>query len=102
MSDVKIILRGEKSHVLDEIGNESAVTDDKTVYGKMRSVGSREFVDAHQLNLRPQCVIEIYTAEYNGAETVIMRGKKLSVYRTYVKGERMELYLAERSGKNIG
>ena len=100
MNDTQIVLKGESTYSYDKYGNETAETADKTVYGTLKSIGSREYLDARQLNLRPECVSEIYTVEYNGAKTVEIKGKVLAVYRTYIKGERLEMYLAERTGDN--
>lgn len=101
MNEITLTLEGEKSFSIDAEGNETAGTEPKTVIGTKKSVYANDFFQAGQLNIKPFCMVEIYAAEYNGAKTVILGGRRLTVYRTFEKGQRLELYLAERAGNAV-
>ena len=98
MNEIVITLEGEESYRMDEIGNETAKIAPKTVVGFRRSVFESEFFRAGQLNIKTFCMVDIYREEYNGAKTVLLGGKRLTVYRTFERGDRIELYLSERTG----
>lgn len=98
--DVVIILEGETTYEFDDDGNEIAVTEQSEIFGTKKSVMQSEFLTAGQLGLQPACMVEIYSAEYNGAKTVLLDGERLTVYRTYKKGDRLELHLSERTGNH--
>ena len=96
--DVILTLEGEASYSFDADGNQIAEISSVTVFGAKSSVKQSEFYTAGRLDLKPSCMVEIYAAEYNGAKTVLLEGQRLTVYRTYKKGDRLELHLAERTG----
>lgn len=98
MNEIVLVLEGEASYNMDAIGNETAQIEPKTVIGKKKSVYENDFFHAGQLNIKPYCIVEIYKAEYNGAKTALIDGRRLTIYRTFEKGQRLELYLAERTG----
>ncbi len=101
MNEIVLTLEGEESYSIDAEGNEKPAISPKTVIGAKKSVYANDFFQAGQLNIKPFCMVEIYAAEYNGAKTVLLGGRRLTVYRTYEKGDRLELYLAERTGNVV-
>jgi len=98
MIDVVVTLEGEETYSIDTNGNEVAVGQSTAVFGTLKSATSAEFMAAGKLGIKPSCTVEIYTAEYSGEKTAVINGKRLTVYRTYVKGDRIELHLSERTG----
>ena len=98
MNDEQITLVGEESYSKDADGNEIATTDETTVFGTVKSIMSEEYMRAGKLGIKPKCEIEIWHAEYSGEKTVIVGGERMTVYRTYSKGDRLELYCSERTG----
>ena len=98
--DETIVLIGKGKHCTDENGNEKSKSRKTGVYGTIKSVSQREFAAASQMGLKPELVIEIWSFEYNGEEEVKLRDKLYAIYRTYQKGDRLELYLTQRSGVN--
>ena len=48
--------------------------------------------------LRASAVVTVHTSDYNGQTVVELNGDRLAVYRTYKKGEDIELYVTEQKG----
>lgn len=93
-----IVLIGKGECCTDENGNEKFKNNRRGAYGAIKSVGQREFVAASQIGFKPEIMVEIWSFEYSGEEEVILGNKRYSIYRTYQKGDRLELYLTRRSG----
>ncbi len=98
--DEIIILISKGERYTDENGNEKFEIAETEIFATVRNVGQREFAAASQIGLKPEFMVEIWDFEYNGAETIKFRDKLYSVYRTYQKGDKLELYLTHRSGVN--
>ena len=72
----------------------------KEIIAEIQSISQNEFFLAGRNGLNPQLKIIIYDFEYDGQEIVEVKGKRLSVYRTYkmIDSDRMELYLESKGG----
>lgn len=71
--------------------------------GKKKSVYQKEFFQAAQSGLRPECVIETSAFNYNGERLVRINGKELSIYRTFLLGtDKIDLFIGERVGNEDG
>ena len=67
--------------------------------GKLRSIYEREFFQAAEAGIRPECVIETSAFNYHGERFVKIDENVLTVYRTFKKGtDKIELYIGERVG----
>lgn len=67
--------------------------------GKLRSIYEREFFQAAEAGIRPECVIETSAFNYHGERFVKVNKDLLTVYRTFKKGtDKIELYIGERVG----
>lgn len=67
--------------------------------GKLRSIYEREFFQAAEAGIRPECVIETSAFNYHGERFVKINEGVLTVYRTFKKGtDKIELYIGERVG----
>ena len=63
------------------------------------SVGSKEYFSAYAIGLRPQAMYKIRTASYNSEDRITAEdGVVLAVYRTYVRGDWIELYCERKAG----
>lgn len=93
--DVIFLLR-EKTRV-NEIGQRlpDGFTE-KEVYAKKTSVSQTEFFTAGQNGLKPDCMFEVYTFEYERETHVRHEGIVYTIYRTYVSGDNIELYCEVR------
>jgi len=65
----------------------------------VESVGQSEFFAGAQTGLKPQYKVTLWESDYDEQPIAVVRGKRTSVYRTYVRGDqKIELYLAEKIG----
>lgn len=83
----------------DAIGQLIPISVKKTVIGEKRNISGTEISEAGQRGIQPQFVVDVWSAEYNGAELVEIGGLMYHVYRTYQnqKNGKTELYLEERA-----
>ena len=100
MMDVLVTLIGKGKSFVDENGNEKFEVVETEIFGDIGNIGQREFAAASQMGLKPEFMIEIWSFEYNGEDKLKLGDKLYSIYRTYQKGDRLELYLTQRSGIN--
>lgn len=64
----------------------------RMVYATVRSVGMTETLKAKSLGLSPEYVFDLADySEYQGEKQVEYNGTTYSVFRTYTKGQRIEL-----------
>ena len=69
------------------------------VFGSVESVGRSEFFAGAQTGLKPQYKVTLWESDYDEQPIAVVRGKRMSVYRTYVRDDqKIELYLAEKIG----
>lgn len=65
-----------------------------------KSVGQKEFYDADSRGLKAEYQLEIWAQDYNGETTAEYgvdengKAKQYKIYRTFKKGDKLELYLA--------
>jgi len=71
----------------------------RKVFANRKSVRSQEFHAAKQQGITLSYMFEVRTDEYNGEESLFHNGKEQNVYRTYEKGEFIEL-ICHRKGDN--
>lgn len=64
----------------------------ETVYCNVKSIGSQEFDKASARGLKPQYCFEIFRFDFHGQSKLEYNGVPLRVYRTYIKGDLIELY----------
>lgn len=71
-----------------------------TIFGKLKSIGQKEFYEAGRSGFQPDICVVVYDFEYHDEAIVRLDSKLYSVYRAYyVPGcDRVELYLEERGG----
>lgn len=87
-----------QTYASDSIGQRVPTNVEKTVIGFKSSVTGQEINEASQRGIRPQFRVEVWTAEYNGAELVKVGNTTYSVYRTFDNNNgKTELYLEERT-----
>lgn len=84
----------------DELAQQIEVKSERTVFANKKSVSQSEFFNAGQVGLKPQFVFQIRLSEYGGEGELIFNNKSYSIYRTYEKGENIELYCEVRAGVN--
>lgn len=91
--DEQITLINEVTQ-LDSIGNEiNTYCDETNVLAKIQSVTSYEIYNSQNI-LTPQLKAVIWYCEYNNQRKVRYKNEEYNVYRTYITGELIELYLS--------
>lgn len=78
----------------DDLG-QIEVSEDFTrqVFCEKKSISQNEFFQAGQNGFKPNCVLIVYTLDYQEGQKVQYNNKIYSIYRTYERDdERIELY----------
>ena len=78
--------------------------EEKTdVFARIESVGQKEFFAGAETGLKPEYKISLWADDYAGQPIVIARGKRYSVYRTYIRqDQKIELYVSDKAGVRYG
>lgn len=85
----------------DSIGAWTSTETTRDIYCKVESVTRDEFFGAGRAGLNPAYRIICFAPDYEDEKTVIYKGKKYGIYRTYhAKTDIIELY-AERKGETV-
>lgn len=87
----------EKDEMLQEIKTEYK----RELFCERKSVGRYEFFIAGQQGTKPEYVFVVRLADYQNEDTLIYKGNKYSIYRSYDKGEFIELYTQRKVGKTV-
>lgn len=96
----KLIILLSENYIKDEIGQEICNPIKKEVFAEEKSITQREFFNAGHRGLKPARVFKIWFFEYEGETEILYEEKRYFIYRTYKKGDKIELYCEERvSGK---
>lgn len=70
----------------------------REVFCDKKSVSQFEFHHASQSGISPQFVFLVRLADYEGEEIVYYNDNKYSIYRSYERGEFIELYATKKVG----
>lgn len=85
----------------DAIGAFQKTESTRDVFCKTESVTRDEFFGAGRNGLNPQFRFIVFAGDYADEKTVIFKGKRYGIYRTYfAKTDLIELY-AERKGETV-
>lgn len=79
----------------DAIGNQVTTETSRTVFATSLPINQNEFFRARTTGLNPAVKMLVFFADYEGEELLEWNGVRYNVYRTYQKGDTLELY-AER------
>ncbi len=71
---------------------------ERTVFCNVSSIYMRDTMAAFQLGVKLQWKLTVFYGDYDGELTVRYDGVEYSVYRTYVTGDEIELYLRKDAG----
>ena len=84
----------------DDIGN--TVPAQPVVWADVRSISRAEFAAAGAAGLKPSLMAVVHACDYCGQTRLRWEGLTLEVYRTYRRGDVVELYATEKRGKADG
>lgn len=79
----------------DEIGNQLEDGNERMTYCELANITQNEFYNARQRDLKIKYCVEVNTFDYYGEVYAKYRNEKYTIVRTYSKGDKTELYLAE-------
>lgn len=65
---------------------------------ELDSVTRTEWSTAYQAGYESSYKVTVFHLDYSGQKTAIFHGARYAVYRAFLDGERMELYLGTRVG----
>lgn len=84
----------------DSIGQFVSTETRTDVWAHITSVSRSEWAVAGQSGLSPSYVATTNIANYSGEIVAVWKGKRYSIYRTYIKADTddIELYLEEKAG----
>lgn len=82
----------------DELHQEKSRESKQLVYGDKKSIGQSEFFMAGQNGFKPSNMFMVKAIDYNNQTKLIHEGKKYVIYRTFLKGENVELYCEFKVG----
>lgn len=87
-----------RTYTKDDCSNLVPTEAKREVICDERSLSSSEFHNAKRDGLSPE--IELITAKvnYGGEKIVEYKGIRYAIYRTYVRGDSIELYLEAKAG----
>lgn len=96
MSDVITLI--SKAITVDAYGNESVQETDRTILCEVFSVSQSEFFAAANAELNPEFRFDVFFDDYKGEDTIKYNGNRYAVYRTYRRGDKLELYAERKIG----
>lgn len=82
----------------DEYGIQQSIPTSREVFCEVSSVGSQEWSNGRRLGLNAQYQFKVFFADYQNEEVVEYHGKCYSIYRTFIKGDHIELYVEMKKG----
>lgn len=84
----------------DEYGvtKKTRETISDVIYAEVKSAGASEWFEGGRNGLNPQYAFIIRKIDYNGQLTVIYEDVRYAVYRTYIKGNQIELHTQREMG----
>ena len=100
MDDVWVLV--ERQLTQDETGAFVPAGPPRTqqIFGSISSVNRAEWYSAGQEGRKPELVFTTPIVNYSGQPEAEYRGKRYSIYRTYLRhdSDEMELYLERKAG----
>ena len=96
MSDELLLIA--QSITTDEYGREEATETTTRVWAEVYSITQTEFYAAANTELNPEYRFDVFFGDYNGEILVEYQGNRYAIYRTFRRGDYMELYAERKIG----
>lgn len=100
MNDICNLINLENKQ--DDIGNWIAKENTKQVFCEKSSVFQNEFYKAGVLGYKAELKLKLWKSDYNSETVVEFDGTRYDVYRTYINGDFIELYLKNSISNSNG
>lgn len=86
----------DSTYETDKIGNQIKKETRSQVFAEEKSVQSNEFFKAAALDLKASKMFETHVTDYHEQrQAEDEEGNRFDIYRTFVKGDKIELYCSE-------
>lgn len=72
----------------------------RQVFCRVSSVTASEFFEAGRNGLNPEYQFIVFADDYNGEDTIVYKNKRYGIYRTFLSGDYIELYVQRKGGTN--
>lgn len=82
----------------DQYGVMTATQKMRKTYADVQSVTGREWFEGGRNGLNPQFRMRVHMGEYRGEEILVYNGIYYTIYRTFMDGDVIELYVEKRKG----
>lgn len=93
-----VIYLVEETLAQDAYGVFQRTETERKVFCKVNSIGSREWFDGGRNGLNPELQFIVFRYDYDGEKIVKYLNNYYTIYRTYIKGDWIELYTERREG----
>ncbi len=95
----EVISLVSKTYTKDAKGVSRATeTVKEDILCEVKSARASEWFDGGRNDINPTYTFVIRQIEYAGEETVIYKGERHAVYRTYINGDQIELHVQKEKG----
>lgn len=92
-----IITLVKTSTTYDSIGVAQITETTRQAYAHLNSIGQKEYWSSTgQHDFKPEAVAEVFRYDYDGEELAEIDGERFQIYRTYIQGDKVDLYLTRR------
>lgn len=71
-----------------------------STFARVDSVSASEFFDGGRNGLNPSLRFLVFAGDYHGEQIVEHEGLRYAVYRTYERGDSVEIYCERKGGTN--
>lgn len=84
----------------DEAGVGAKVKNKRRVFCAVQSVSQSEWFEGGRNGLKPSMRFDVFVEDYNGEDVLEHNGIRYGIYRTYLNGRNLELYVEKKAGVN--
>lgn len=88
-----------ETYTQDSLKNVERTKTYREIICEVKSTYASEWHNAKRDGLAPSFTLETALANYQGEELVEYKGKEYAIYRTYERGDRIELYCQKVGGQ---
>lgn len=96
MTDVLTLVKQTVS--TDKYGRETVSETERDIYCRVDSVSQTEFYAAANAELQPEYRFTVFFGDYEGEDICKFQGTRYAIYRTYRRGDDLELYVERKVG----
>lgn len=93
-----VICLVNEEFIFDDIGRQKAKQTKTEIFAEVKSVSQTEFFEAGRNGLKPDYKVTVWSCEYNGEMLAEYNEVLYEIYRTYLAGDKTELYFKKKEG----